>query len=127
MKPPNEAGADPGSNRAENGLTGTVRHVAAPTSMAQKGGPVTREPPPYLRDLLDGLKGIERRGEGWTARCPAHDDRDPSLSISTGDDGRILLHCHAGCSVEAICRALGVRVAKLFNGECRSTSRLNIV
>ena len=37
-------------------------------------------------------------GRGWMARCPAHDDRTPSLSIAQGDDGRVLLKCHAGCT-----------------------------
>jgi putative DNA primase/helicase len=37
-----------------------------------------------------------RSGSGWMARCPAHDDRNPSLSIREAD-GKVLLHCHAGC------------------------------
>ena len=43
-----------------------------------------------------------RSGRGWTARCPAHDDRDPSLSISISQEGKTLVHCHAGCSVRII-------------------------
>jgi hypothetical protein len=42
------------------------------------------------------LKG-HKCGNGWTARCPAHDDRNPSLSITEDRDGRVLLHCFAGC------------------------------
>jgi hypothetical protein len=42
---------------------------------------------------LDGRKA----GACWMARCPAHDDREPSLSISDGEDGKVLVHCHAGC------------------------------
>jgi hypothetical protein len=41
-------------------------------------------------------------GEGWLAKCPAHDDRTPSLSITEGDDGRVLLFCHAGCPTENV-------------------------
>lgn len=60
---------------------------------------------------LDGVKG----GHGqWTARCPAHDDRRASLSVSVGDGGRVLLNCHAGCSTEDICAALGLTVKDLF-------------
>ena len=44
-----------------------------------------------------------RSGDGWQARCPAHDDLRPSLSIGSGS-GRVLVCCHAGCTPEAICR-----------------------
>jgi hypothetical protein len=39
----------------------------------------------------------KRNGKGYMAKCPAHADRRASLSISEGRDGRVLLHCHAGC------------------------------
>ena len=45
-------------------------------------------------------------GASGIARCPAHDDHDPSLSVRDGDDGRLLTHCHAGCSAEAVWSAL---------------------
>lgn len=45
---------------------------------------------------------------GWSCRCPAHDDHGPSLSVGTGDDGRVLLACHAGCTFDAIVAALGL-------------------
>ncbi len=41
--------------------------------------------------------GGHRAGATWMARCPAHEDRKPSLSISSGKDGKVLVHCHAGC------------------------------
>jgi len=44
----------------------------------------------------------------------AHDDHKPSLSINQGTDGRALVHCHAGCSVEAICEALGLTLRDLM-------------
>lgn len=55
-----------------------------------------------------------RNGDGWSARCPAHEDSNPSLSVSEGADGRTLLRCHAGCDVKAICEALSVTLADLF-------------
>lgn len=55
-----------------------------------------------------------RNGDGWSARCPAHQDSNPSLSVSEGADGRTLLRCHAGCDVKAICEALDVKLADLF-------------
>jgi putative DNA primase/helicase len=67
---------------------------------------------------------VRRCGGGWQAPCPAHDDRAPSLSIGTGDDGRVLLHCHAGCTIEEVVDALGLSVADLFPptpGHARAT------
>lgn len=55
-----------------------------------------------------------KAGAGWCCRCPAHDDRNPSLSIHAGDDGRALVNCHAGCTVDAVCGAIGLRPADLF-------------
>lgn len=49
----------------------------------------------------------------WMAQCPAHDDRQASLSIREADD-RVLLNCFAGCEVPAICEALGLRLSELF-------------
>jgi len=67
-----------------------------------------------IDDLLARLRDVRRSGAGWTARCPAHDDRRASLTIAEGDDGRVLLHCHAGCDTKAIVAALGLGLADLF-------------
>lgn len=67
-----------------------------------------------LQKLLSKLPGAKRSGKGWTDRCPAHDDGRASLSIAEGDDGRALVHCHAGCSTDAICGAVKLRPADLF-------------
>ena len=57
-----------------------------------------------------------RGGRGlWC--CPAHEDRAPSLSVRGGDDGRVLLHCHAGCPTASVIEALGLRWCDLFVGE----------
>jgi hypothetical protein len=64
--------------------------------------------------LLSKLPDAKRSGNGWIARCPAHDDRNPSLSISEGDDGRALVHCHAGCKPGAIVEAVGMKLADLM-------------
>ena len=53
-------------------------------------------------------------GDQWIARCPAHADKTPSLSIGKGDDGRILLHCHAGCSADDVVDALGLSMFDLL-------------
>ena len=65
---------------------------------------------------LDG----RRNGTGWTAFCPAHDDRrKPWLSISLVGEDRILVYCHAGCSQNAVREALGVEWASMFSTACQ--------
>ena len=53
--------------------------------------------------------GGRKSGRGWIACCPAHDDRRPSLSIRDGDDGKLLVYCHAGCGQEDVIAALRAR------------------
>jgi hypothetical protein len=53
--------------------------------------------------------GGRKVGGGWIARCPAHDDREPSLSIRDGDNGVVLVHCHAGCDQTLVIAALRSR------------------
>jgi len=65
-----------------------------------------------LQDLLERLDGVRPTGDGYMAKCPAHDDRKASLSV-TERGGRILLHCHAGCSFEAVRDALSLRNSDL--------------
>jgi hypothetical protein len=55
------------------------------------------------------LGGARRSGAQWVARCPAHGDRTPSLSLRDADDGRVLVHCHAGCAPQAILHVLRQR------------------
>lgn len=73
-----------------------------------------------LTDLCSRLHGVTKTASGFSARCPAHEDKNPSLSIGTGSDGRILLHCQAGCGFPAICEALGVKPADLFPDRSRN-------
>jgi putative DNA primase/helicase len=61
-----------------------------------------------VRDVLSRLSNVKKIGNGWSARCPAHDDQHNSLSVSTGNDGRLLIYCHAGCSFESISSALNI-------------------
>ena len=66
-------------------------------------------------ELVRRLHGARPAGKGqWKALCPAHKDRNPSLSVTTGRDGCTLLHCHAGCTTEAVVHALGLNVGDLF-------------
>lgn len=65
-------------------------------------------------ELLSMLHGVRPAAGGHVARCPAHEDGNASLSINTGTDGRILIKCHAGCSVPAITSALKIPMTALF-------------
>jgi putative DNA primase/helicase len=67
-----------------------------------------------VRLILTGLQGVRRSGSGWMARCPTHDDRQASLSVTAGNDGRALVYCHAGCKTDAILAAAGLAPADLF-------------
>jgi hypothetical protein len=55
-----------------------------------------------------------QQGAAWSCTCPAHDDRTPSLSIGTGDNGGAVVYCHAGCPVEAVVGAVGLRLSDLM-------------
>jgi DNA primase len=57
--------------------------------------------------IISELQG-RRSGSAWIARCPAHDDHNPSLSIRE-DGGKVLLHCHAGCEQRDVIEALKAR------------------
>jgi|SRR5579863_129169 len=77
--------------------------------------------------LLDRLEQVKQTAPGrWLARCPAHEDRSPSLSIRALDDGRLLLHDFGGCDTGAVLEALGLHLQDLFParlpgvGEARS-------
>lgn len=59
----------------------------------------------------------KKSGSSYSTRCPAtgHLDKNPSVSVSEGKDGKLLLHCHAGCSLEEICDGLQIKPQELFN------------
>jgi hypothetical protein len=57
-------------------------------------------------ETIATVLGGRKTGGGWMARCPAHDDREPSLSIHEADDGKVLVRCHAGCAQEMVIAAL---------------------
>jgi len=69
------------------------------------------------RKLLHLLIGVKKMKSGWSARCPAHEDRQASLSIGDGKDGRVLLKCHAGCDYKKIVAALRLDERDLFDAD----------
>ena len=66
----------------------------------------SKSPENSITTLISKLENVKRSGAGWEASCPAHDDEHPSLSIAEGQNGKILVHCHAGCSQELVIAAL---------------------
>jgi len=65
--------------------------------------------------LLSRLEKVrqERRNQ-WVACCPAHQDKSPSLAVGETDDGRVLIHCHSGCSALDVITAVGLQWSDLF-------------
>lgn len=60
---------------------------------------------PNIHDIAAALHA-RRTGTGWIARCPAHEDGTPSLSLALTRNGRVLVHCHAGCTQADVIAAL---------------------
>jgi putative DNA primase/helicase len=72
------------------------------------------DPDTPINRILRLLPDAHPAGRGWKALCPAHDDHDPSLSISEAEDGRVLMKCFAGCAAVDVARALGIEMRDLF-------------
>lgn len=67
-----------------------------------------------LQEFLTKFDHAKKIASGYQARCPAHDDKHASLSISNGDKG-IILHCHAGCETGDILQRLSLKYADIFD------------
>ena len=68
-----------------------------------------------IETLIARLDLARETGRGkWVARCPAHDDRSPSLAIRETTDGTILLRCFAGCAAFEVVNAIGLELSDLF-------------
>lgn len=66
-------------------------------------------------DLLAKLDKVRKRsGDSWTACCPAHDDRGPSLAVRELASGHVLVHCFAGCQTADVLDAVGLDYDVLF-------------
>jgi hypothetical protein len=60
-------------------------------------------------NLLERLDGVRKTGsDKYVARCPAHADKTPSLSVREMSDGRVLIHCFGGCETEDVLAAVGL-------------------
>lgn len=64
--------------------------------------------------VLTRLDGVQHQGKGYRAKCPACGGRSRKVSITEGDDGRVLLHCFGGCAAGEVIQAAGLTIADLF-------------
>ena len=69
--------------------------------------------------LLERLPDATKSANAYKARCPAHYDKNPSLTFRATEDGTVLVKCHAGCSTQAIVAALGLKMSDLFPAQPR--------
>lgn len=67
--------------------------------------------------VLEKLPSVQKRGDGWVAKCPGHRDRMPSLRIDVGDGGKVLVHCHAGCTPAQVVAGMGLTLGDLMPDE----------
>jgi len=65
--------------------------------------------------ILSKLPDAKKRGKSWEAKCPAHQDRTASLSITQGNNGDVLLYCHAKCETKSVMAAMGLGMKDLFS------------
>jgi hypothetical protein len=78
-----------------------------------------------VEKVLNRLDNVKEGSSGWSAGCPAHDDNVNSLSVSEGNDGRVLLYCHAGCTVAQIAASLRISMRDLFVQKKRGKVKKN--
>jgi hypothetical protein len=74
-----------------------------------------------LDRILSRFPGVRRSGNAWVTLCPAHPDKKPSLSICERN-GKVLLHCFAGCKLDEVCRAASIDMQELFELKGSSAS-----
>lgn len=77
-----------------------------------------------LEKILGRLNKVKSTGHSsWKASCPAHDDKNPSLSITESNNGIVLIKCWAGCSAAEIVASIGLRLSDLFPSTRRCHGR----
>lgn len=68
-----------------------------------------------INDFLNRMDSVRKTGSNqWISKCPAHEDKSPSLSIKFSDNNTILIHCFAGCSPNDIVNAIDSKLSELF-------------
>ncbi len=92
--------------------------IQAPNPKANGNTPVDH--------VLSHLQGVRRSGAGWMAKCPHHDDRQASLSIKEGDDGRVLINCFGGCANLDVVTSAGLAFVDLFPPRSRERLKARV-
>jgi len=70
----------------------------------------------HIDELLARLESVRDTGpQRWVAKCPAHLDKTPSLSIRVAESGNVLLYDFGGCIADDICAAIGISIRDLFS------------
>ena len=69
---------------------------------------------PEAERILERLDKVRPSGEGWSAKCPAHPDRDPSMTVSIGAGDKVLVNCHKGCTADEIVASMGLEMSDLW-------------
>jgi hypothetical protein len=67
-----------------------------------------------VEKFIQRLSKVKGRNGQWTAICPSHEDKSPSLSVREADDGRVLVHCFGGCDIQSVLGAVGMDMSDLF-------------
>jgi hypothetical protein len=67
-----------------------------------------------VEKFIQRLSKVKGRNGQWTAICPSHDDKSPSLSVREAEDGRVLVHCFGGCDIQSVLGAVGLDMSDLF-------------
>lgn len=67
-----------------------------------------------ISELLHCLDGVIQTSGGYMAKCPAHEDRRQSLTVTSGKQNQILIHCFAGCDIHQIVDSLGLTISDLY-------------
>lgn len=74
-----------------------------------------------IERILDRLEGVRRNGKRYEAKCPAHEDKSPSLSVEELGN-KVLIHCFAGCDTSEVMRAINLEMKDLFTDSGMSIS-----
>lgn len=77
-----------------------------------------------IRSILNNVN-YTHSGDGYSFKCPAHDDKHNSAYVKSDEDGNAILKCFAGCSRKAICEALGIRERDLYIKQSSSRTNFN--
>jgi len=75
-----------------------------------------------IENILSKLDKVKKAHRGYKACCPVHNDKNPSMTITETDDGKVLAHCFScGARGSDVVEALGLTASELFSGDFNGT------